>query len=481
MLAIGVEFLQGTVRAGSADDLAATGETDPGEWPPSPARLFAAFVAADGTRGRCRVTTGTELGFLEGTGDPVILADRAESVRRTELLHRFVVVDEKAKGAVQEYPARAAAEVRPGTRLSPSIPVVWFTWPDASPDVATLAGLRARAARIGYLGCADSPVRVRVSDTAPQEDGLATWLPVIEGRGEVALPVAFPGMLGLLDDAYERFAGGEPVRRSWLPTLRRWYSPDRPAEDVANPTVVWLRLGDPVPGRLARMVTETLRAATLDLYDRFVAPSPGDLPAVLHGHGYSGSGYQHVHWLVLPDVGHPYATGRLHGAAVWLPADTPRDTVERVRAALAHLHELVLPGRRRVPVVAFDGSPRPMAANPARWVGPARRWASVLPVVHERWGPVTLGQVAAWCEHAGLPAPLRSETAEVPFVEGGIGLQPTEVYRDGRERRPYSHLLIEFAEPVRGPVMVGRVRQFGLGLLCPLDHDRGARGGRDDG
>jgi CRISPR-associated protein Csb2 len=46
MLAISVELLHGTFRGASADDTAFMGvDGDSGEWPPSPARLFAALVA----------------------------------------------------------------------------------------------------------------------------------------------------------------------------------------------------------------------------------------------------------------------------------------------------------------------------------------------------------------------------------------------------------------------------------------------------
>ena len=47
MLAIAVEFLHGTFR-GDPDGTANTGRLQRGEWPPSPARLLAALVAADG-------------------------------------------------------------------------------------------------------------------------------------------------------------------------------------------------------------------------------------------------------------------------------------------------------------------------------------------------------------------------------------------------------------------------------------------------
>ena len=73
MLAVSVEFLHGTFR-GDPDGTANTGRLTRGEWPPAPFRLFAALVAADGTRERCTVTDGTELEWFERLPPPVIHA-----------------------------------------------------------------------------------------------------------------------------------------------------------------------------------------------------------------------------------------------------------------------------------------------------------------------------------------------------------------------------------------------------------------------
>jgi CRISPR-associated protein Csb2 len=284
--------------------------------------------------------------------------------------------------------------------------------------------------------------------------------------------VTFPGLLDVLDDAYERFTRGEAVRRSWFASTREWYSTRSDGPEAEGPSVEWLKFDHPVPGRFIRSVTETLRRATLELYDRLVASAPGEVPAVLHGHGFTGSGYQHGHWLALPDVGHRYATGRLFGAAVWIPPGTDPSVEAGVQAALVHLHELVLPGGRRIGVSLFDGAARPIAATPARWTGPTRHWVSALPVVHEHWGPVTAEEVSRWCRHAGLPEPVAFRSATVPLIEGALSLRALEVHRAGGERRPYSHLEVWFAEPVTGPVMIGRARQFGLGLMCPANRGR---------
>jgi CRISPR-associated protein Csb2 len=97
---------------------------------------------------------------------------------------------------------------------------------------------------------------------------------------------------------------------------------------------------------------------------------------------------------------------------------------------------------------------------------------SATPIVHERWtrnGP-DLTEMTRWCRHADVPIQVvDAQLTRFPAMPGALDLHPSQVTRSGRESRPYSHAIIEFAEPVEGPVVVGRSRQLGLGLLAPAD------------
>lgn len=472
MLTISVRFLHGTFRA-DIDDVSLTGQESRGEWPPSPARLFSALVAADGTGEQCRVTDGSELREIEAAEPPEIYAD--PKVLRSRIRERYVVLDKTSSGTVQSYPLRQSVLVRPGTRIAPLTPHVTYVWPDLSPDERAVNALAARAARVGYLGCADSPVQVGVAASADHVDPGTRWAP--DNVGEIDLPTPYVGTLDVLDDAYARFTSGESIRRAWLPSRRvRYRSPAQPQADkeAERPAIVWLRLESPVPGRKVLAVTETLRAAVLEKYERHVAGSPDRVPRMLHGHGFDGLGYQHACWLALPDVGFPHSRGRIHGVAVWLPPGSDTQVVEGVRAVVGRIHELVKPGHFRSPVRRFAGEKRPYAANPERWERSSRRWVTAFPVVHERWqkGGPDLSEVARWCEHASLPAPIGFRSFPVPLAVGAVSLMPNETRRNARESRPFSHVEVKFAEPVKGPVMLGRARQFGLGLMIPADRDR---------
>jgi CRISPR-associated protein Csb2 len=472
MLAIDVDLLFGTIRAGSADDLAASGAGDLGEWPPSPARLVSALVAADGTGARCRVTTGDELVVLEAAAPPRIVCDDDILVARSQLHSRFVVVDAKTANTMQEYPARTGAEVRLGSRLSPRSSRISYVWDDLDLAAPLLNDVRRRAARVGYFGCADSPARLRVRTEPAKLDAWA-WEPATDG--EVSLPVPYNGFVADLDDLHQRFTGGEWVRRSWLPQERRAYrSPARrpSASERPLPFVLWFRFDSSVAGRHVLLVTEALRKATLSAFDQHVMDGTGDLPPVLTGHGFDSPSWEPALYLALPHVGRAHADGRLHGVAVVLPA-AAAGLASDLRRALWNVRELYLPGGRAIGIAPYGGERAPFAAVPARWTRPSTRFVSAIPVVHERFrkGGPNLADVARWCLHAGLPDPIQVRCSRFAMLDGAPALRPHEVHRRDRPRLPYSHVAVTFAELVQGPVVLGSGRTFGLGLLAPVGSD----------
>ena len=71
-------------------------------------------------------------------------------------------------------------------------------------------------------------------------------------------------------------------------------------------------------------------------------------------------------------------------------------------------------------------------------------------------------------EHAGFPAPSRFAVHQAPVVTGGLRLHASEVFGRDEDRRRFTHMAIEFPRPVRGPVVLGKKRQFGLGLFTQV-------------
>ncbi len=483
MFAISVDLLHGTFR-GDGSGASSTGLLTQGEWPPSPSRLFAALVAADGTGTRCRVTDGAELTWFERLPPPVIHAD--PDPQHQELLPRFVVKHSRRffrhqrtgeTTAYQEYVGRKSAEVRPGVRVAPRVPRITYIWEAQTPAAPIVDALRLRAARVGYFGTSDSPARLRVLTRPPGLDGgTAAFTP--DPDGDLAIAVPAEGDLSILDAMYDAWVDrGASVARSQYPALRHEESYRSPRLSFSTTpdrggVVAWLRLRTPVSGRRVSDVTALFKKATLSRYQGlFGEPLP-----VLHGHGFAERGYDIARFLALPDAGFPRSRGRIFGLALWLPPE--QESIERRRCRDAALAVRRLTGGGvDVRVSPHDGTERPLAANPSRWTRSSRGWVTVFPAIHERRGPVTLAELSRWCRHAGLPAPLAFRSTRGPLVRGAVDLAPVEVNRPGRPRLPYSHVELWFKEPIRGPVVIGSGRQRGFGLCVPAqatgDGERG--------
>lgn len=469
MLAIEVELLHGTFR-GDPDGSANTGGLTRGEWPPAPARLFAAMVAADGTGDRCRVTDGSELEWFERLPPPVIHADSTPC--HQPLRPRYVVRHEgsASKSSHPQYLGRIPVEIRPGVRVAPRTPHITYVW-NVEPHGDMLDALRRRAARVGYLGAADSPVRLRVGTTPPEtEGGVGAFVP--DAAGTMAISVPARGHLRVLDTLFEAWSEhGANIARAQFSALRHQVSysaPGRVPDQDIGAVVAWLRLEHAVSGRRVSVVTGLFKKAVLSRHQAMHS----EPPPVLHGHGYEGRGFDLARYLALPDVGFPRSRGRIHGLALWLPPDSTADLRSRI-AEVAHSIRRLTGAGVNVGVNPWIGETRPVASNPARWTRKSRCWVTAFPALHERRVELDLQEVARWCQHAGLPEPVAFRSARCPLVRGAVDLAPVEVNRPGRPGVPYSHLKIWFNEPVTGPVAIGAGRQRGLGLCVDADERKG--------
>lgn len=466
MLAITIEFLHGTFR-GDPNGTANTGRLDKGEWPPSPGRLFAALVAADGTGEACRVTDGSELEWFEQLPPPLIYADAAPP--HQALTPRFVVRHGggTAKGSHQEYVGRGTAINRAGVRIAPNTPCVVYAWDDETPPDAILDALRRRAARVGYLGSSDSAVRLRVGTDLPASaEPTKSFNP--DPDGDTSINVSQPGDLGQWDRRHREWTErGASASRSQYPALMhsaRYRSPCSARSEELGEVVAWLRLSDAISGRRIGALTARFKDAVLSQHQRI----HGTPPAVLHGHGYTGTGYDIARYLALPDVGYIRSRGRIHGLALWLPPSTDPMARQTARDAARSIRTLSGAGRN-VALAPHDGEARPLAAHPARWLQSSRAWSTAVPAIHERRRPLDLDEVSRWCRHAGLPDPVAFRSARAPLVPGALDLAPIEVNRPDRPPLPYSHVELRFERPVFGPVVIGSGRQRGFGLCVPID------------
>jgi CRISPR-associated protein Csb2 len=204
-------------------------------------------------------------------------------------------------------------------------------------------------------------------------------------------------------------------------------------------------------------------------------------PPVLSGHAPDGR--PHTAFLALPDLASP--SGTVRGAAIALPREIE---VEEIQAVLLAAARWERSGMRlwlgRLGEIRFERVESP-AADPAPWVGPASRWASITPIALDRnpgdlfaRDPGTAARatlraeeiVAAACRHIGLPAPAdvrllhRSLFTEIPPAAAFMPYPR----RGGGFQRVCVHVELRFAEPILGPVFLGVGRYFGMGSCAAL-------------
>ena len=159
-----------------------------------------------------------------------------------------------------------------------------------------------------------------------------------------------------------------------------------------------------------------------------------------------------------------FACGELLGLGMALPAGmTATDRARTLQAFLA-LDHINFGGRR----IGIDPPTQATSLTSKQWCHPSRRWGSVSPVVLDRFPKK--GKLAAedivlqGVTAAGFPVPRWVRLVEVGALGGSL---PSAAFRLRRPGRLFSHVEIEFHSPVKGPVLVGAERHFGLGLFLP--------------
>lgn len=453
------------------------------EWPPSWMRLFSALVS---------VAAGEQddplLHRLESAAAPEIHAPR--TVAPT---HRFAFVPTNRTQTTQHTTLVGRTNSERGwARVAVPSRQVWYRWPDLDLDPDDAAALAALCRRVPYLGRATCPAVVEVIEEEPPHG--APLIPVSASAGdatfryETSVRCPYPGALAALRDAYEAKHRHGRAGDPWQVGLDVEYGRDRPVQRddvVAGPygAVVVLALeGRRLDGRHAVRVTHAVRRAVL-------SRASAHLP-ILHGH--HGGQVVQCAFLALPFVGHPgspraqHADGHLLGVAVALP-DIPPEELAVVAGALPAAGDSMEATAGPLGIVTLrrlsplDTTRRPWALQPQRWEGPSERWVTALPMVFDRYlkrGDDPVEQARQAAVNSKLPRPAELRLSRRPLVAGAVDMAPRDTVRRRSDRgfKPYRHVALRFPARVRGPVVVGSMRHYGLGLCVPL----GDEGGDDD-
>jgi len=487
------------------------------EWPPSPLRLFQALVAA--AAGRWNERTRLDyavpaLQWLELQEPPKIVA--AAGVK-SDVKYRLYVPDNVADKVAKSWSAgreasiadyRTEKDVRP-THLTGE--AVHYLYPVAEGDAAfdahrnTLADAARSITHVGWgvdMVAADATV---LTDEAAAALPGERWRPSDGAAGD-GLRVPVEGTLKDLGDKHAAFLGRlAPDGFKPVPPLTayRVVGYARPGDAAGREWVAFRILAadpdDPkTPAfdtpRRCREVAAWVRHATGEV----CAGWPfGDTAGFVHGHDAAGKQLKgdgaddRFMYLPLPTINH--ALRRVESIRRVLIAAPPRcaDRVEWVRLRLPG-HDLCTTGGE---VVGMLGSLPASDWVLGRYVGKARVWSTVTPVVlpghddpdhlrHrlrtntdadtqkrlllrlERRADQLLRKALG---QAGLPAELVGP-AELEWRAVGFrpGVEPARRYLLPESSNPWPayHVRVRFPDEVRGPLAVGACRYRGFGLFA---------------
>lgn len=419
------------------------------EWPPSPYRLYCALVQAyyrhESTKHR------EALEVLEKLPPPTILTSM--EVKKV-LAARYVPSNTaRSKPLERPYPFTVTDEV-------------YFCWPGVE-------ALQPLLPRINYLGTADSLVEATFV-TKPKAGSFLMWEPSEHGWLGVRCP--YQGLLEDLDLAYE---GKEhrPAKQKFYIKHKVEINDDGMIPQLPKQTIIWEQMQyimgleslEYQPKILsASAVASTIRNA-IGKKAKELGLTKFEAEVFSHEHKC------HLAYMPLAQIFGRYPTGDIKGLAVCLPKEmtSVRRDLERC------LYEL-LKAESEIPFWVGSqqwGSlrivpPKEMRTlNPDSWCRPSIKWSSATPVgmkfldspnKREEW-------VRQECRWNGLPEPSYIEFHR--FSLGRDAMEFLGTLRKSSDTKKtdvfLTHLTLEFPVPVSGPVLLGREKNFGIGIMYP--------------
>jgi CRISPR-associated protein Csb2 len=391
--------------------------------------------------------------------------------------------------AMQLLPERRTRQVRTFPVALPEHSRFSFSWPD-EPASAIGEALQRLCARVTRLGHSSSLVRCLIVDRTPN----ITLVPTTDGTR--VLRTIGPGQLEQLEEAYARH---QAVEQRSLPFRPQSYGPvgDTGTKPAAQGVFAdeWIMFERKSGARLLSSrtadVCKALRASLIE------QAGSEPLPAVLSGHLPNGDRFTapHIAFVAPPFVGHEHADASIQGCAIIVPRDlSPSDRLTLLRLiakwesnrsqnGLLTLAASNLPAMQIQRVEVAKRS-----LQDSRWCRPSRRFVTATPIALDRHpGNLRSNQgqtserasieaqqiIANACVNIGLPRPASVEISSAPLLQGA---QPVRAFApwpavQGRTPRVRVHAEIQFDERVRGPVLLGAGRYFGLGLCLPVSEN----------
>lgn len=493
MFTLGIRYLNGwsMAAADGAHKVRA-------EWPPHPDRVFMALAAAwfetDGGRAECEA-----LRWLEALPPPGIAASDATERNSG---HSYVPVNDAKVGSTipdglallrqKGYTKKldrlkeAGLAVLPEHRWRqprgfpvalPHDPTVHLVW-SGSPPATHVRALERLTAKVTHIGHSASFVQAWVE---PRHDITPIWEPT-EGPAAHRLRVPWRGRLDALERSFPRRP--QPGRWQGYGSVKKLASQSIGGSVFDPRLLVFALRGRRFPIQSTLKMTEAMRGLLL----KECADQPP--PEWFSGHRPDGrpTVRPHLAMIPLPFVDSEHADGGIMGVAVIIPRDIDDSEVGRCLEPVLFEQTTGLPREHRLFAgrwlecgTEYDTREHPPWNLDARaWTGGqrgSRVWASVTPVSLNRHfkGPNMWTRAAESlkdaCRHIGLPYPRQARTQPVSLVRGVPAARdfPRLVRKRDGGRMSHVHVVLEFDEPVRGPIVLGAGRFRGYGLFRPVD------------
>ncbi len=436
------------------------------EWPPSPWRILRGLYSVSRTH--------TDLYGQQET------ADRALVQLLAAPPPDYTLPPSIEAHTRHFMPSRAWSPAKPGRTdlivdgfraVAPEDEVVVWWQADLLDDERS--ALTAVVTRLSHLGRSESVCTARLVTGRNASAGICAR-PADETSVGDAVELLCPAPNATLEDLAVSVSD---LRRQRLPLPegagRVTYSvqaPDPPPSSRSTrpaplPELALLHVGGGNrPGIVeAVAVAQGLRAALQRLYD---ARHTGASSPTLSGRQSDGprsDQHRHAHYLVLPDA----AGRRIERLAVWAPEGLQNDEVQ----ALAALSELRLRGVGEPLPLALAALGRPATMRFPELLGPAPRWRSLTPfglVRHPklRGGELRDGpedQVRLELQRRGLPEP-----RSIALVRGSWHrFRSVRAGQSRLQRARVFGVALEFDQAIRGPIVIGALCHFGLGVFIP--------------
>jgi CRISPR-associated protein Csb2 len=436
------------------------------EWPPSPWRILRALYSA--------LLTSAELGSQRQEVERALQAllsapPPSYSLPSSHEGHTRHFMPSRAWSPATQGKTDLIVDAFRAVAPEDEMVVLW----DAELSEAELRGLGAAASRLGYLGRSESVCSARLL-SPPDPELRIHARPAGEQRVGEPIELLAPAPGARLEDI--AIAVGDLRRRKLsLPpgACRVTYdvdAPELPAPSAARaasprPELALLHLGGSNRPGIAEAVAvgQSLRAALQRRYD---GAGRGVSSATLSGRAEDeprADQHQHAHYIALPDE----QGRRVERLVVWAPEGLGAEEV-RALAALSQL------------TVRSAGDPMPLAlaalGQTAQMripdlLGPAKRWRSMTPfglVRHPKWRGGALKdapeeQVLLELRRRGFPEPV-----QIALLRGSWHrFRRSRVGQSQLQRARVFGFTLEFSQPVRGPIALGALCHFGLGVFVP--------------